>query len=267
MNNYAARTAERDDRSRHSPSGKAKSLKIRFGAAMEDAWDGYDTYLRNLAARPGVKRVCEIGGGANPALPVDFVERNELEYVILDISAEELAKAPDEYSKVQADITSPDLDIPGGYDLVFSKMVAEHVRNGREFHNNVMNLLAEGGTAFHFFPTLYTPPFVVNRLMPQWLSEFVLLAVQPNRKRGGRHAKFPAYYSWCRGPSSSQIKKFESLGYKIEEYVGFFGHEYYKKIKPLHEAHVHISSALIRHPLPWLASFAYVVMTRKSSRR
>lgn len=240
-------------------------MRVRFGAAMEEAWRGYKTYLEDLASRPGVKRVCEIGGGANPALPMGFVERHGLEYVILDISSEELAKAPDEYPKVQADIMAPDLNIVGGYDLVFSRMVAEHVRSGRDFHQNVLSLLSEGGIAFHFFPTLYTPLFVINRLLPEWLSEFVLLAGQPYRKREGRHAKFPAYYSWCRGPSSSQIRKFESLGFKVEEYIGFFGHEYYKKVKPLHKAHEWLASTLIKYPLPWLTSFAYVVMTRSTT--
>src|SRR5215212_1413723 len=111
-------------------------MRIGFGES-DDAFKGYGTFLERLASRPSVKRVCDIGGGANPALSLDFIERNGLEYVVLDISPEELAKAPDGYSKVQADITSPNLEIAGNYDLVFSKLVAEHVRSGRAFHRNV----------------------------------------------------------------------------------------------------------------------------------
>lgn len=227
------------------------------------AWSGYDAYVRSLASRPGVKRVLEIGGGANPTLPVDFAKSKGLEYVVLDISSEELAKSPDGYVKVQADITSPNLDIAGSYDLIISKNVAEHVRSARTFHGNVWRLLAEGGAAFHFFPTLYALPFVLNRLLPEWLSERVLLQLQPDRKREGKHAKFSPYYDWCRGPSPRQIRRFESLGYRVEEYIGFFGHGgYYGRIKPLKRIHERMSAALAKHPVPWLTSFAYVILSK-----
>ena len=231
----------------------------------ERAWRRYDSFLKGLASRPGVKRVLDIGGGANPALPLDFVERNGLEYVVLDISSEELAKAPKGYLKVQADITSPDLDVGGNYDLVLSRLVAEHVPSGRGFHSTVFDLLSEGGIAFHFFPTLYAPPFVINRLLPERLSEFVVSLLQSNRRREGKNAKFPSYYSWCRGPTSSQIEKFQSIGYRVDEYIGFFGHRnYYGKIKALRKVHDWISSTLVKHPLPWVTSFAYVVLSKKS---
>lgn len=248
---------------RYDDELKQVRTKVSFDFA-EGGWRGYDSFLKGLASRPGVKRVLDIGGGANPALSLDFVERNGLEYAVLDISSEELAKAPEGYSKIRADITFPDLDIAGNYDLVFSKMVAEHVRSGRDFHGKVLDLLSEGGIAFHFFPTLYAPPFVVNHLLPERLSEFVVSLLQSNRGREGKTAKFPPYYSWCRGPSSSQIEKFESLGYEVEEYIGFFGHgNYYVKIKPLKEVHDRISSTLVKYPLPWLTSFAYVVLSKK----
>jgi uncharacterized UPF0146 family protein len=239
-------------------------MKVSFDLA-ERAWRGYDSFLKGLASRPGVKRVLDIGGGANPALPLDFVERNGVEYIVLDISSEELAKAPEGYLKVQADITSPDLNIAGNYDLIFSKMVAEHVRSGRDFHSKVLDLLSEGGTAFHFFPTLYAPPFVFNRLLSERLSEFVVSLLQSNRGSEGKNAKFTSYYSWCRGPSTNQVEKFQSLGYRVDEYIGFFGYgSYYERIKPFRKVHERISSALVKRPLPWLTSFAYVVLSKKS---
>jgi uncharacterized UPF0146 family protein len=179
------------------------------------AWTRHEAFLKTLASRPNIRRVLEIRDGANPALPLNFIESYGLEYVVLDILAEELAKAPDGYAKVQADIMSPSLDIGGSYDLIFSKMVAEPVRSGRDFHSRVFDLLSEGGVAFHYFPTLYAPPFVVNRLLPERLSESILLLFQPTRTREGKSAKFRSYYSWCRGPSSRQIKKFQALGYEV----------------------------------------------------
>jgi SAM-dependent methyltransferase len=185
---------------------------------------------------------------------------------VLDISAEELAKAPAEYKKVQANIASPGFDIAGNnYDLVISRMVAEHVRDGRYFHKNVKRLLVKGGLAFHCFPTLYAPPFVINRLLPEWLSEAMLLLNDPHRTREGKHAKFPAYYSWCRGPTSRQIRNLEEVGYGVEEYVGFYGHHgYYSKVKPLVRVHDWLSSTLIKCPLPLLTSYAYVLLSKEA---
>ena len=47
--------------------------------------------------------------------------------MIIDISAKELAKAPAGYRKRVLDVTQPLTGKEGTYDLVFSKMLAEHV--------------------------------------------------------------------------------------------------------------------------------------------
>lgn len=179
-------------------------------AGSEQAWQNATAYLENLIVQHGARRILEVGGGANPSFSQEFVNKHNLEYTILDISAAELAKAPDGYIKLQADITDDNLDLPSGYDLIFSRMLAEHIKNGERFHQNVFTLLADGGLAFHFFPTLYAPPFLVNRLLPERLAEKVLHHLQPGREKEGKHAKFPAYYSWCRGPSRRQIRRFDS---------------------------------------------------------
>jgi 2-polyprenyl-3-methyl-5-hydroxy-6-metoxy-1,4-benzoquinol methylase len=238
-------------------------MRVSF-RPTEDVRKGYRTFVERLATHPRVKKVCDVGGGANPTLSLDFIKRNELDYVVLDVSAEELAKAPDEYTKIHADIASPSFDIAGdNYDLVISRMVAEHVRNGRYFHTNVKRLLVKGGLAFHLFPTLYAPPFVINRLLPEWLSEAMLLLINPNRTQEGKHAKFPAYYSWCRGPTPRQIRKFVEVGYRVEEYIGYYGHHgYYSKVKPLVRVHDWVSSTLIKHPLPLLTSYATVLLSK-----
>lgn len=237
-------------------------MKIGY-AYQSTAWINYNSYLEDLATRSDVKKVCEIGGGANPSLSLDFIKKYSLEYTIVDISGEELEKAPDEYRKIVADITSPNLSLDGEYDLVFSKMLAEHVKSGLDFHTNVLRLLREGGYAFHFFPTFYAIPYIINFLIPGWLSEQVLLFVQPFRIKKGNHPKIKAYYSWCRGPLSGQINRFEGLGYSVEEYIGFFGHAYYQKIKPIQALQETISHLLVKYPLPGMTTFAYILLSKK----
>lgn len=232
-------------------------------ACSEQAWENVTSHVENLILANGAKRILEVGGGANPSFSLEFVKKHGLEYSILDISATELAKAPDGYLKVEADITDYGLTLPTEYDLIFSRMLAEHVRDGKCFHQNVYRLLAKGGTAFHFFPTLYAPPFVVNRLLPETLAEKILHLLQPGREQDGKHAKFPAYYSWCRGPLAKQIKRFESLGFTVTEYIGYFGHAaYYAKIPLYYAFHQRLSAWLVRHPIPHLTSFAYVTLQK-----
>ncbi|HEY7675673.1 MAG TPA: methyltransferase domain-containing protein [Candidatus Methylomirabilis sp.] len=236
-------------------------MRIRY-TLWTEAWAEYAARLESLAARPNVKSVLEIGGGANPALSLDFVRRRGLDYTVLDISAEELAKAPDGFAKICADITALDFTRLGKYDFVFSKMVAEHVSSGRDFHKNVLRLLPVNGIACHFFSTLWALPFVTNRVLPERLAAWGLGLLQDGRDSRGRQGKFPAYYSWCRGPLAGQIARFGCLGYRVEEYVGCFGHGYYGKLKRLQRGQERLSGLLLRHPVPWFTSYAYVVLAR-----
>lgn len=221
----------------------------------------YELFLRQLIETRGVRSICDIGGGANPVLPLDYVRERDLNYTVLDISESELAKAPAEYRKIAADIAAPDCPLkPAQFDLVFSKMLAEHIRNAPQFHRNIRQILAPGGAAVHFFPTLYAPPFLINRLIPEWLSDFFLFFFAPRDRY--QHAKFPAYYQWCRGPTKSQFRRLASVGLDVVQYIGFFGHKgYYRRIPGLKQAHELITRLLLKFPVPALTSYAFLVVT------
>ena len=242
-------------------SDQQSVIKYRL---TDEAWDGYKGFLERLVVEGGCRTICEIGGGANPALDQEFVRRHGLDYVLVDISAEELAKAPAGYRTRVLDVSQPLTGEEGTYDLVFSKMLAEHVADAPMFHRNMCCLLRVGGTAFHFFPTLYSPPFVVNILLPERLTYWILNRIQKGREKSGRNAKFPAYYQWCRGPISQQFRRLESVGFTIRQYIGFFGHPgYYKRVPILEKIHRGIAAWFQRHPVPLLTSFAYVVLEKK----
>ncbi len=227
------------------------------------AWDNYEVFLINLIKKYKSKSIVEIGGGANPALSIENIEKLNVSYTVLDISAEELSKSKKGYHKYVADISDPSLKISQKYDFIFTKMLAEHIRDGEVFHENVLKLLNDGGIAFHFFPTLYAPPFLVNWMLPEKLARRLLYILQPGREKSGKHAKFPAYYSFCKGPINSQMKFFNKLGYKVDAYYGFFGHgSYYQKLKPLFVMHECIARWLVKNPNPWVTSFAYVVLKK-----
>src|SRR5687767_10623733 len=92
-----------------------------------EAWFGHKAHCVELIERYGARDVCEIGGGRDPLLSVEEAGRLGLRYTVLDVSASELQLADPAYEKICADICGDDLSAGERFDLMFSKMVAEHV--------------------------------------------------------------------------------------------------------------------------------------------
>lgn len=211
--------------------------------------------VRSLCLREDVVRVCDVGGGAKPLLTPQEVGAHELRYALLDVSHHELAKAPDTYAKIEADAAADDFSVDGTFDLVFSHWVAEHVASAEKFHRNIAGMLRPGGWAVHLFPTLFSTPFVVNRLLSRRLATRTLAFVRSKRRKS-----FPAFYDWCRGPIPRQFERFRSLGYEIESYRGFFGHAYWGRFPRLDTLESRLTRRLVARPNPWLTSYALVVL-------
>lgn len=227
----------------------------------EDMRDKFNSRVKELIVKTHSNKVCDIGGGANPLLSKEYIIHNSLNYVLLDISESELNKAPASYSKLVADISAENFDVQEQFDFCFSRMVAEHIKNGEQLHRNVLKILKRGGIVIHIFPTLFALPFLVNRILSQNVGLFVLNKILFRGKTNRR--KFPAYYSWCYGPTKRQMRRFEDLGYNIIEYVGGFGHSgYYKYISLLRKLHMIKTNYLIKYPNPWLTSYSYIVLEK-----
>jgi SAM-dependent methyltransferase len=228
---------------------------------LDDLWQSYDDLLVELARREGASSVAELGGGANPMVADaerwGFVQ----DRVVIDISADELAKADGSVKTRVADLCQP-IEDGETYDVVFSKMLCEHLPNARAFHENCFKILRPGGLSVHFFPTLSTVPFVINRLIPEDLTRSILDKVQPGRLDDPKHQKFPAYYRWCAGPTRRAVKRYESVGFKVEGYNATFGHLYYQRIPVLNAAERAKTSFLLEHPVPYLTSFAVVILRK-----
>lgn len=226
-----------------------------------------DAEVRALM-QAGATRICDVGAGANPVLPASIIDESGLDYVILDASRDELAKSPPAYRAVAQDITDRDgierfVVEHGPLDAVISRWTAEHVPDGLTFHRHVHRLLRPGGTAVHLFPTLYSPVFLANRVLPHSLSAMIVpLVDRSGRQPGGTHACFRPYYSWCRGPTPRQLGRLAEAGFVVRRYVGFFGHPYYDRVKPIRVLHNALSRWLVDHPVPLLTSYSLVVLER-----
>jgi SAM-dependent methyltransferase len=242
-------------------------MKITYGTVDQfEGWDKAPKALEAFVASHGSRAILEIGAGANPTLPVEFVESRGLRYTTNDISQEELDKADPIYQRLHHDFSEnhPPAEIHGAFDLVFSRMVNEHVRDGESYYRNIAAVLQPGGMTMHWFSTLYAFPFVVNRLTPEFVSKLLLRVFLPRDEF--KHGKFKAYYSWGRGPTRAMIRRFEALGFEVVEYAGYFGHPYYhRKIPLLHALEMKKADWLVAHPNPLLTSYARLILRKRAA--
>jgi SAM-dependent methyltransferase len=220
-------------------------------------------FFKPVLSEHGCQRILEIGSGANPTLPPDYVQSSGLSYVTSDLSAEELEKAHTAYEQLVLDAATDQLDpaLAENFDCILSRSVGEHIRDGKQFHENIYRMLRPGGISIHCFSTLWSLPFAVNRGMPDWLSDLVLNIIAPRDRH--RLGKFKAYYSWTRGPSEKMIRRFDSLGFEILHYGGYFGHSYYRaKLPWLDRMERRKSRMLLKHPVPQLCSYATLILRK-----
>lgn len=233
-------------------------MKIIY--SHSESFSEYTKYVQRLIQEYSAHKICDIGGGANPVLSLEFINKNLVDCTVLDISNQELEKAPKEYKKLVQDIEAKRNVLPEQFDFIITKMMAEHVKNGKLLHKNVFTMLKPGGVSVHFFPTLYALPFVVNRLTPKWLSLLLLDVFSPRDYY--QLGKFPAYYNWCYGPTRPMLAMLTEIGYEILEYRGFFGNTYYNRIPVIRNLHETYSRYLIRHPNPYLTSYAQIALRK-----
>ena len=101
----------------------------------EEARTGYEAFLQRIIETRGIRTVCDIGGGANPALPLAYIRQHNLEYTVLDISESELQKAPPEYHKIAASSLRTHfygvLPIFRGLSFDVGSVDIQHFKNGR----------------------------------------------------------------------------------------------------------------------------------------
>lgn len=226
-------------------------------------WGDAPGFFKSLISEYECRRILEVGSGANPTLPAEYVRSTGLNYVTNDLSAEELVKADSAFEQLVLDLSTENLapELTGSFDCVLSRMVGEHVKDGARYYRNIFRLLRAGGITAHCFSTLWCLPFAANRFMPDFASELLLNFVAPRDRH--QHGKFKAYYSWSRGPSKQMVSGFENLGFQVLNYTGYFGHPYYRSRMPwLDRLETLKTRALVNHPVPQLCSYATLVLRK-----
>lgn len=231
------------------------TLKVKRSA--QQGWDLYKPLIEEFVSSSN-GTVLEIGAGRSPLFSLKEISDMGCNYVANDISEPELNRLSDSYARAHFDICG---DIPSGqsgmYDVVFSKMVLEHVSDGGKYYSNAAKLLRSGGVLVTFHPTLYCAPFVLNSLMPEGLSRRLLAFIMPNRTDDGV-PKFPAVYSYCRS-THAQEKKIENIGFKSVEAIALYGHSYYQKFPLADKVQQRVADALARLDVRFFSSFSFTI--------
>lgn len=165
---------------------------VRLPPRYALAWrDQFESRVRP-ALRPGVG-ILDVGSGRRPALPP--AERPDSLYVGLDISLDELRKAPegsyDEF--VAADVVEPQEGLRNRFDLVVSWQVLEHVKPLDAALDNLRSYLRPGGRMVALLSGSFSAFALVNKVLPAsagvWLMERLL--------HRDADTVFPAHYDRC----------------------------------------------------------------------
>ncbi|PZU91817.1 MAG: SAM-dependent methyltransferase [Chelatococcus sp.] len=229
------------------------------------AWDHYESTILALARQFGLRRVCEIGGGRDSAFSPEQALRDGLEVTVNDIDAGELALAPPglktAHFDVAGDLSEPDVR-RGSYDLIVSRMVFEHVADVERAWTNVHALLAPGGVALAFFPTLWAPVFALNHILPETASRAIVHALFPARRADGDDPKFPAHYDWCRGSRATLAPMLERAGFRDIHVQRFWGHGYFDRMPGLKQLDHGFNALAARIGWDLVTTYAFVVVRK-----
>jgi SAM-dependent methyltransferase len=237
---------------------------VSFHTYLEfPGWTTAPEFVGDAIERERAGSVLEVGGGRNPTIPPIELSRRGLSYTVNDAFESELALADPIYEKLCFDMATP---LPAAvaerrFDVIFSRMVNEHVDDARAYYENIFQLLKPGGISVHMYATMFALPFVVNRLIPDQLADRILPVVLGGDEPD-RYEKFPARYSWCRGPTRSTFARLRSVGFQVEEFRAYFGHTYYSRVRPLDRLELAKARWLVDHPIPAWTSYAAVTMRK-----
>lgn len=249
---------------RRAPFLLAKTLaSLGVETNQRWAWDNYKRVVEELCRQLEAKRIVEIGGGRDPLFTPAEIARLGVEMTVNDISADELAVLPKGYRTACFDVAGDIAgvaDMRGRFDLAFSRMVFEHVADGRRAWSNLYELLAPGGVALAFVPTLYALPFVINLLLPDKLAAGIVKMLFANRT-DEEDPVFPARYSWC-FTDHRLDRMLSAVGYREVAVLPFYGHDYYELFPLIRDVNAWFTKLARRNDWRTFSSHAYIAVRK-----
>lgn len=163
---------------------------------------------------------------------------------------------------IAGDLSEPDI-ARGGYDMMVSRMVFEHVHDVERAWSNIHALLAPGGIGLAFVPTLWAPVFALNHILPEKASRAIVHALFPARREGGGDPKFPAFYDWCRGSNATLGPMLRRAGFSDIHIQPFWGHGYFDRMPGLRGLDAAFNRLAARTDWRFVTTYTYVVVRKE----
>jgi len=170
--------------------------------------------------------VADVGGGKKPFFPSG--DPRVQEYVGIDIDLDELERAPTgSYDAIRAcDITRPDRELTGKFDLIICNNTLEHVLDAELGIAGLKRMLKPGGRCFLAVPCRLAPFALLNRWMPEKLKQLILFSLIPEKRSDG----FVAHYD--KGTPSAYRSIIESHDAKLFYEKRFYWSSYFTIFLP-----------------------------------
>lgn len=200
--------------------------------------------------------VLDIGPGRRPTLcPPE--RPSGCKYVGLDVSASELAQAAaGSYDEVVVgNATTHVAALEGGFDLVISWQVLEHVESVEAALNNFHAYLRPGGRTVHLLSGRFASFAILSRVLPRRISVQAmdsLLDIEPE-------SRFPTHYDRCFYSALAALLTDWASWEIIPRYKGG---RYFRFFRPLERAYLAYETAIARREVRNLATHYVVSATR-----
>jgi SAM-dependent methyltransferase len=241
--------------------------RLNYDSKASWAWENYRATVLSIAeARRGAAgaplRLLEVGGGRMPLFSPAEAAAARLSVTVNDIDERELSLGPPGFDKALFNIADEiDPKLHGAFDLIVSHMVMEHVRDARRAWSNMAALLAPGGVALAFHPTLYAPPFLINVILPDRVTAPLLRFFFPTR-HDEKYPKFPAWYDMCRSDPATIGPMLKACGFRETLVLPFWGHDYFRSVPGLRELDAAVQRMAEARDWRALSTYAYTMARR-----
>lgn len=227
-------------------------------SSSDTAWRNYKGIIAALGRG---RRVLEIGAGREPLFsPAELVELG-MAYTANDILRDELSLISHDVAHACFDVASqvpPEFEEQ--FDVICSRMVQEHIRDDASFHANLHRLLAPGGVAVNFFPTLWHPVFLLNWILPDALAGRLLRLFFPHRN-ASQTPKFPAYYKGCTS-LLARVDVLREHGFSAASVIPFYGQSYFRTTPGLGLVFRWLDGWAMKRDFRPLSAFAYSIVVK-----
>jgi ubiquinone/menaquinone biosynthesis C-methylase UbiE len=190
-------------------------------------------YARTVAKyadkRPG-RVVVDLGAGRTSHFVALQDPGSTAQIVGVDVDGDELARNEEVDTRV---VVAPGAPLPlddTSVDLVVSRSVLEHVEGVEATLAEAYRILVPGGRTIHVFASRRAPFSLLNRLLSERASRWLLRNLVPGSD--GRLG-FPAHYEHCTATQMEQVLRRQ--GFEVERTeVSYYQSDYFGFLLPLY---------------------------------